>query len=272
MENTKAMAVEPVRPQRKKINLQIILPLVIPVMLIVVWQLSATLGMVSNDISPVAIFQDAVSLTQSGTLPQNISVSLYRALIGFAIGGSIGLVLGFINGISSWSRNLLDSSVQMLRNIPHLSLIPLVIMVFGIGETAKISLVAVGVMFPVYINTFQGIKSVDSDLIEMGRSYGLSKWQLLTKVIIPGALPSIFNGIRYALGVMWTTLIVAETISSSSGIGYMANNAQDYMDITTVLLCIIIYAILGKVSDLIAKLLESIFLDWQKVKGGVAND
>lgn len=109
----------------------------------------------------------------------------------------------------------------MIRNIPHLALIPLVIIWLGIGESAKISLVAVGVFFPIYINTFHGIRSIDKSLIEMGSSYGLSKKQMLMKIIIPGALPSILMGFRYALGVMWTTLIVSETISSSSGIGYM---------------------------------------------------
>lgn len=105
----------------------------------------------------------------------------------------------------------------------------------------------------------------------MGRSYGLSKRQLFAKIIFPGALPTILVGVRYALGVMWTTLIVAETISSNSGIGYMASNAQEFMDMETVLLCIVIYALLGKVSDLIAKALEDLCLDWQ-TKGGAAND
>jgi sulfonate transport system permease protein len=168
-----------------------------------------------------------------------------------------------LNGLSKTARGLFDSTIQMLRNIPHLSLIPVVIILFGIGEAAKISLVTVGVMFPIYINTFHGITSVDPELIEMGQAYGLSKREMLTKIVFPGALPTILVGIRYALGVMWTTLIVAETISSNSGIGYMATNAQEFMDMKTVLLCIVIYALLGKASDLIAKLLEEICLDWQ---------
>jgi sulfonate transport system permease protein len=119
-------------------------------------------------------------------------------------------------------------------------------------------------MFPIYINTFHGITSIDPELLEMGRAYGLSKRALLTKIIFPGALPTILVGVRYALGVMWTTLIVAETISSSSGIGYMATNAQEFMNMDTVLLCIVIYALLGKLSDLIAKALENICLAWQR--------
>ncbi|WP_252902823.1 ABC transporter permease subunit [Paucilactobacillus hokkaidonensis] len=252
-------------------DLHKLLPWILPVSLISLWQLSASIGLMDSSVSPIAVIQDGISLSQTGELPTNISISLYRASMGLLIGGSAGFIFGFLNGISSIFRDVFDTSIQMLRNIPHLSLIPLVIIIFGIGETAKISLVAVGVMFPIYINTFHGIRSVDPKLIEMGRSYGLNKWQLLTKIIIPGALPTILMGLRYALGVMWTTLIVAETISSSSGIGYMATSAQDYMDITTVVLCIAIYAILGKVSDLIAKALEGIFLQWQNGKGNTAN-
>ncbi|WP_137597693.1 ABC transporter permease subunit [Paucilactobacillus kaifaensis] len=252
-------------------NFRRFLPWILPIGLIAVWQLSASVGLMSSTVSPVSVVQDGISLIQTGELQTNISISLYRASMSLLIGGSAGFIFGFLNGISSVFRDVFDTSIQMLRNIPHLSLIPLVIIIFGIGETAKISLVAVGVMFPIYINTFHGIRSVDSKLIEMGRSYGLSRWQLLTKIIIPGSLPTILMGLRYALGVMWTTLIVAETISSSSGIGYMATSAQDYMDITTVVLCIAMYAILGKVSDLIAKTLEGLFLQWKNEKRSVAN-
>lgn len=248
-----------------------LLPWALPISLVAIWQLSASIGLMSSSVSPLAVIQDGIKLSQSGELQTNISISLYRATMGLLIGGSVGFVFGFLNGLFSVFREVFDTSIQMLRNIPHLSLIPLVIITFGIGETAKISLVAVGVMFPIYINTFHGIRSVDRKLIEMGRSYGLNKRQLLTKIIIPGAMPTMLMGLRYALGVMWTTLIVAETISSSSGIGYMATNAQDYMDITTVVLCIAIYAILGKVSDLIAKALEGMLLQWKNERGSVDN-
>lgn len=242
-----------------------LLPWLIPVALIIIWQIAGTFGWISTKLLPTpwSVIQDGVSLWQSGELQKNMGISLYRALVGFAIGGAVGFFFGMLNGLSKTARALFDSTIQMLRNIPHLSLIPVVIILFGIGETAKISLVTVGVMFPIYINTFHGITSVDPELIEMGQAYGLSKREMLTKIVFPGALPTILVGVRYALGVMWTTLIVAETISSTSGIGYMATNAQEFMNMKTVLLCIVIYALLGKVSDLIAKLLEDICLDWQ---------
>lgn len=252
--------------RRWKITWQRLLPWLIPVALIGFWQLAVSAGWINSNLlpSPVAVVQDGIGLWQTGELPKNISISLYRATTGFVIGGSIGFILGLLNGLSKTARALFDSSIQMLRNIPHLSLIPVVIIALGIGETAKISLVTVGVMFPIYINTFHGITSIDPELLEMGRAYGLSKRALLTKIIFPGALPTILVGVRYALGVMWTTLIVAETISSSSGIGYMATNAQEFMNMDTVLLCIVIYALLGKLSDLIAKDLENICLAWQR--------
>lgn len=256
------------RPRPRTISWQGVLPFLIPVGVILFWQLSSSLGWLSSGVlpSPWAVLQDGITLTKSGELPKNLSISLYRATVGLLIGGGLGLVLGFLNGTSRHCRLLLDSSIQMIRNVPHLALIPLIIIWLGINESAKISLVAIGTLFPVYINTLNGIRSVDPDLIEMGRSYDLSRKQLFQKIIFPAALPQILVGVRYALGVMWTTLIVAETLSASSGIGYMATNAEDYVDMETVVLCIVIYAILGKLSDLVAKGFEALLLDWQSTK------
>lgn len=251
------------------INWHRLLPWVIPVVLIILWQVAVTAGWLDSQLipSPLSVLEDGVTLWQTGELEKNVSISLFRATVGFAIGGSLGFVLGLMNGLSKVARGLTDTTIQMFRNIPHLSLIPLVIILLGIGESAKISLVCVGVLFPIYINTYSGIRGIDPELMEMGRAYGLNRRQLFSKIVFPGALPTILVGVRYALGVMWTTLIVAETISSNSGIGYMASNAQEFMDMDTVLLCIVIYALLGKLSDIIAKTLESLCLEWQE-KGG----
>lgn len=245
------------------------LPWIIPLGLIILWQVAVDFNWISRTFlpSPLSVLSKGISLWQTGTLQKNLGISLYRATIGLVIGGSIGFIFGVFNGISKTSRALFDATIQMVRNIPHLALIPLIIIWIGINESAKISLVAIGVMFPIYINTFHGIRSVDYKLVEMGKSYGLSRWQLFTKIILPGAMPTILMGFRYALGVMWTTLIVSETISASSGIGYMETNAQQFLDMKTILLAIFIYALLGKVSDWIARLFESLLLDWQR-KGG----
>lgn len=167
-------------------------------------------------------------LLVSGELWQHVKVSAGRALLGLLIGGGLGLLLGLLNGSSRFASTLLDTTLQMIRNIPALALIPLVILWFGIDETAKLFLVAVGVFFPIYINTYHGIRSVDPQLIEMGKSYGLSRWQLYKEIILPGAMPSILVGLRFALGLVWVLLIVAETISAQAGIGYMTMNAREF--------------------------------------------
>lgn len=242
-----------------------LLPWLIPLIIIILWQIASSLNWISSNVlpSPLAVVSAGVELFESGELMTNLTISLYRATVGFVIGGGIGFILGLLTGLSKTCRLLLDSTIQMIRNIPHLALIPLVIAWFGIDEVSKIFLVAIGVMFPVYVNTLHGIIGVDSDLIEMGKMYQLSKWQLYTNIIFPSALPSILVGIRYALGVMWTTLIVAETIASDSGIGYMAMNAREFMQMDVIVLSILLYALLGKISDLIAKYFEDITLAWR---------
>jgi sulfonate transport system permease protein len=150
----------------------------------------------------------------------------------------------------------------MIRNVPHLALIPLVILWFGIDESAKIFLVALGTLFPIYLNTYHGIRNVDPALVEMARSYGLSGFGLFRQVILPGALPSILVGVRFALGFMWLTLIVAETISANAGIGYLAMNAREFLQTDVVVLAIVLYAVLGKLADLAARGLERVWLRW----------
>ncbi|MER0045190.1 aliphatic sulfonate ABC transporter permease SsuC [Pectobacterium odoriferum] len=239
-------------------------PFLLPVTLLVTWQVSVEFGWLSNRIlpAPSSVITAGWSLIASGELWQHLAISGWRALIGFALGGSIGLVLGFITGLSRWGERLLDSSVQMIRNVPHLALIPLVILWFGIDEAAKIFLVALGTLFPVYLNTYHGIKNIDRGLLEMARSYGLSGISLFSQVVLPGALPSIMVGIRFALGFMWLTLIVAETISANSGIGYLAMNAREFLQTDVVVVAIILYALLGKLADISAQGLERIWLRW----------
>nr|WP_242567812.1 aliphatic sulfonate ABC transporter permease SsuC [Cronobacter sakazakii] len=211
---------------------------------------------------PESVVETFWRLTASGELWQHLAISSWRALVGFSIGGLIGLVLGLISGLSRWGERLLDSSIQMLRNVPHLALIPLVILWFGIDESAKIFLVALGTLFPIYINIWHGIRNIDSGLLEMARSYGLSGFSLFRQVILPGALPSIMVGVRFALGLMWLTLIVAETISANSGIGYLAMNAREFLQTDVVVVAIILYALLGKLADLSARALERVWLRW----------
>ncbi|PRX42573.1 sulfonate transport system permease protein [Planifilum fimeticola] len=242
-----------------------LIPWSLPVTLVILWQLLGQIGWISSRTlpEPTGVIEAAVRLAASGELFRYIGDSTFRALWGLLIGGSIGLALGFLNGLFPVAERLLDTTVQMLRNIPHLALIPLAILWFGIGEEVKLFLVALGVFFPIYLNTYHGIRSVDPGLIEMAKVYGLRGWTLLRKVILPGALPSVLVGVRYSLGIMWLTLIVAETISSDTGIGYMAMNAREFMQMDVVVLSILLYALLGKLADVLARGLEKRCLRWR---------
>ncbi|HEY5301840.1 MAG TPA: ABC transporter permease subunit [Acetobacteraceae bacterium] len=240
------------------------LPWIIPILVLLAWQAAAQLGLLRVQVlpAPSIVAATAWHLLLSGELMANVEISARRALLGFAIGGGIGFVFGMMNGLFALSETLTDSTLQMVRNVPHLALIPLVILWFGIGEEAKVFLVALGVFFPIYVNTQHGVRAVDPHLLEMGRAYGMSEATLFRRVVLPGALPSIFVGLRYGLGIMWLTLIVAETISASSGIGYMAMNAREFMQVDIVVVCILVYAALGKLADSAARLLERTCLAW----------
>jgi sulfonate transport system permease protein len=241
-----------------------VLPWILPVLTLAGWEYAADAGLIEARVLPAP---SAVALAfwqtlKDGSLLQAVAISSGRALKGLLIGGALGFLLGLVNGLWRPADLLVDSTLQMLRNIPHLAIIPLVILWFGIGEEAKIFLVAIGVLFPVYLNTYHGVRAIDPGLIEMARVYGLSPGALLLRVVLPGALPSVFVGLRYGLGIMWLTLIVAETISASSGIGYMTMNAREFLQTDVVLLGIAIYAVLGKLSDVATKLCERATLSW----------
>lgn len=243
---------------------QRLVPWLVPVLLIAAWQIASSLGWLSTRVlpAPVDVLKAAWNLTESGELWTHVKVSAGRALAGLAIGGGLGLLLGLLTGSLRWAETLLDSTIQMVRNIPALALIPLVILWFGIDESAKLFLISVSVFFPIYLNTYHGIRNVDPALIEMGRTYGLTRWQLYRQVILPGALSSILVGLRFSLGLMWVILIVAETISAQSGIGYLTMNAREFLQTDVVLVGILLYALLGKLADVFAKALERYWLRW----------
>ena len=243
---------------------QRLLPWLVPVTLIAAWQIASSVGWLSTRVLPAPLEVVAAfwTLTASGELWTHVQVSAGRALAGLVVGGGLGLTLGLLTGSSRLAETLLDSTIQMVRNIPALALIPLVILWFGIDETAKLFLISVSVFFPIYLNTFHGIRNVDPSLIEMGRTYGLSRGQLYVQIILPGALSSILVGLRFSLGLMWVILIVAETISAQSGIGYLTMNAREFLQTDIVLVGILLYALLGKLADLFARGLERYWLRW----------
>jgi sulfonate transport system permease protein len=237
---------------------------IVPITLLLLWQGLSQFGVLPGNVisAPSEVVDAAWRLTLSGELPTNLAVSAKRAAIGFLIGGSLAFAFGLLNGVSRIGEKLTDTTFQMIRNIPNLAMVPLVILWFGIEDSARIFLVALGVFFPIYINTYHGIRTADTQLVEMGRSYGMSNWELFRRVILPGALPSIFVGLRYSLGIMWLTLIVAETIAANAGIGYMAMNAREFMQLDVVVLSILLYALFGKLADSTARFLERTTLQW----------
>jgi sulfonate transport system permease protein len=241
-----------------------LLPWAVPTLGILAWQAMSWLGWLPPRLmpAPLDVVRAAIRLSASGELPRHVAVSARRAALGFAIGGGIGLALGLLNGLSDTSDRLLDSTLQMIRAIPHLALVPLFILWLGIGELAKVALVALGVVFPLYLNTLHGLRSLDPRLIELGRVQGLGRIALVRRIVLPGALPSILTGVRYGLGQMWLTLIVAEAISADAGIGYLAMNAREFLQADVVLLSIVLYALLGKLADMSTRLLERRLLPW----------
>ncbi|MES2938141.1 MAG: aliphatic sulfonate ABC transporter permease SsuC [Pseudomonadota bacterium] len=245
-------------------TLQRLAPWLLPLALLVWWQAASSFGWLSTRVlpAPSEVLKAAWTLAVSGELWTHVKVSAGRAFAGLAIGGGAGLAFGLLTGSLRTAETLLDSSFQMLRNIPALALIPLVILWFGIDETAKLFLIAVSVFFPLYLNTFHGIRNVDPGLVEMGRTYGLTRWQLYRQVVLPGALPSILVGLRFSLGLMWVILIVAETISAQAGIGYLTMNAREFLQTDVVLVGILLYALLGKLADVLARWLEHYWLRW----------
>ena len=240
-------------------------PWIAPLVLLAVWELASRTGILPKNLlpAPLEVARAFVRSVSRGDLLVHLGVSALRAGVGMLIGAGIGLALGLLTGLSRKLQLVFDTPLQMMRAVPALALVPLVILWFGLGETAKLFIVAVTVMFPVYLNTFHGVRSVDPQLIEMARTYHVSGFAMYREVILPGALPSILVGLRFALGMSWLVLIVAETIGAEQGLGYVAMNAREFMQMDILVLTIVLWAILGKLADVLAGSVEQRLLPWQ---------
>ena len=236
----------------------------IPALIVVAWELAARVGWVTPQVlpAPSRVAATAWDLARNGELFVHLGVSLLRAVTGFLIGGTIGLVLGVLVGFSRLAQALVDRSIQMVRAIPFLAMLPLVIVWFGVGEVAKIFLVALAVLFPIYINTMLGIRQIDPKLMELADVIGLSWRAVVRRIILPGAMPSILTGVRYALAHAWLALVIAETLATTKGIGFLAMDAREFLQTNVILLTMIIYAIIGVAADALVRSLEARFLSW----------
>ncbi|MEH7537387.1 sulfonate ABC transporter permease [Bacillus toyonensis] len=282
MENTKAVmksasimieknSVKKVR----KLNIKVLVrAITIPVIILIIWQLAGVFGLVTKTVlpTPLDIFLAFQELIKTGELFGHLSISVFRAAAGFFIGGGLGVILGTIVGFSTRSEQYLDLSVQMLRTVPHLAVAPLFVLWFGFGETSKVLLIADGAFFPLYVNAFLGIRGVDSKLFDVARVLEFNKRKLITKLILPAALPNLLLGARLSLGVAWVSLVVAELMGSTEGIGYMIMDARQFSNTDIVFVGIIIFAFVGKFSDSLVRLLEVKFLRWRdSFKGEIGN-
>jgi len=236
-----------------------------PVLLLLLWELGSRTGLIPERTlaSPFAVFGTLVEMTLSGELPANLLVSFARAAAGLLIGVGLGIVLGLVAGLSRAGENAIDPLMQIKRTIPALALTPLFIVWFGIGETPKIALIAFATVFPVYLNLYSGIRGVDVRLLDAARSFGLSRLELIWHVVLPAALPSLLVGLRYALSISILVLVVAEQINASAGLGYLINNARDFMRTDIIVVCLLVYALLGLGADWLVRLMEHRTLVWR---------
>ncbi|MGW2284796.1 ABC transporter permease [Streptomyces phaeochromogenes] len=236
-----------------------------PVLLLALWQVLSSTGVLTADVlaSPGTIARVAGDLISDGSLTNAMGVSLQRVAVGLLLGTVVGTGLALVSGLFRIGEDLVDASVQMLRTVPFVGLIPLFIIWFGIGEAPKVAIITLGVSFPLYLNVYAGIRGVDSQLIEAGESLGLSRWGLVRHVVLPGALPGAMTGLRYSLGIAWLALVFAEQINADAGIGFLMVQARDFLRTDVIVVCLIVYAFLGLLADFIVRSLERLLLQWR---------
>ncbi|MFD8419312.1 ABC transporter permease [Streptomyces sp. NPDC059466] len=236
-----------------------------PLLLLALWQLLSGTGVLAPGVlaSPGTIARVGAGLITDGSLPNAMGVSLRRVALGLLSGTVIGTGLALVSGLFRVGEDLVDASVQMLRTVPFVGLIPLFIIWFGIGEAPKIAIITLGVSFPLYLNVYAGIRGVDTQLIEAGESLGLSRWGLVRHVVLPGALPGALTGLRYSLGIAWLALVFAEQINADAGIGFLMVQARDFLRTDVIVVCLIVYAFLGLLADFIVRSLERLLLQWR---------
>lgn len=257
--------VRPVRPHGAGRLPRWLIKTLSPIGLVTGWQLLSSTGVLTAETlaSPVAVARTAATMCLDGQLPEAVLTSLGRVLAGLAIGGVAGVLLATLSGLFRRGEDTIDAPVQMLRTVPVIGLIPLLIIWFGIGEEPKVALISLAVMFPLYMNIFGGIRNADAGLVEAARTLGLGWFGQVRHVILPSALPNALVGLRYALGSAWLALVFGETINATSGIGYVMNNAREFFQTDVIVVCLVLYAVLGLLGDLIVRSLEGVLLSWR---------
>ncbi|MFI6990696.1 ABC transporter permease [Nonomuraea wenchangensis] len=260
------VAPEPPRPAGRHPAVTFALRAIGPVLLLTTWYAATASGVLTEDVlaGPQDVVTTFAELWADGQLPEALRVSITRAGLGLVLGASSGLVLGVVSGFTRLGEELVDSSMQALRAIPFLALTSLFVVWFGIEEASKILLIGVACTFPMYVNVASGVRNVDRKVVEAARSFGLGRLAVAREVVLPGALPSIFAGLRLSTTLSVIALIAAEEINVTAGLGYLMARATDYLRTDILALCVLLYAVIGLVADLTLRLAERVTMPWRR--------
>ncbi len=244
----------------------VVLRLAVPIAILAAWWILTTTNVIPPTTlsTPGATWDAFVDLLRHQDLLGDIGISVRRAVLGLALGAGMGLVLGIIVGLYRLGEELLDASMQMLRMVPYPALIFLFIVWFGVGEISHVLLIALATLFPMYLNTFNGVRNVDRRVVEAARSFGVQGRQLVRRVVVPLAMPSIMTGLRFSAGIAVIALVFTESIGASQGIGYLVSQANSLDQIPTLVVCIFIYALIGITADILVRILERSSMPWRR--------
>ena len=240
-----------------------------PLLLVAAWTVGSATGLVDPATlsPPWTVVTTAAELVADGRLQSNLLTSVQRAAIALVLGVGLGVALALVAGLSRVGEAIVDGPVQIKRAVPTLALIPLAIIWFGIGEEMKIIMIALSVFVPVYINTHAALRGVDLRFVELAESVGLSRREFVRRVALPGALPGFFTGLRLAVTVSWTALVVVEQVNATSGIGYLMTQARTYGQTEIIVVGLVVYALFGLVGDLAVRAAERRALSWRRSLG-----
>ena len=240
-----------------------------PLAALLVWQLSSTLGWLSPKLlaSPLTALTTGYALLVEGDLLAHLQASAARAYGGLLLGVLLGLILALLAGLTRWGEAAFDSLIQIKRAIPTMALVPLAILWMGIGDSMKVALIFLSVLVPIYINTHAALRGIDTRFVELAQTVGLTRAQFIRRVALPGALPGFFTGLRLAVTMCWTSLVVLEQINTTEGIGYVMNRARDFGQTDVIVVGLIFYALLGLGSDALVRMWERKALSYRKVIG-----
>jgi sulfonate transport system permease protein len=237
-----------------------------PALLLLAWTVGSMSGFIDGRVLPApwATVSTAANLLREGRLQTNLAISAWRAAQGLAFGTAAGVLIALASGLSLWGGYVFDGLVQVKRAIPVLALIPLLILWFGIGETMKVTAIGISVFIPIYLNTHAALRGIETRYVELAETLGLSRWAFIRQVVLPGALPGFLTGLRFGVMSAWLALVVVEQLNATSGIGYMINLARTYAQSDVILVGLVVYALLGLISDATVRLIEARLLTWRR--------